>query len=486
MNRIVITSLSLILLLAKLNGQSIFPQKVDGCDLSEFCLDCGKPKATYNTDDFIKITDAINTKYDFKGRNGQIQLQVLVDSSGKACVLSHTDGANSQLTKDLIQYLNNSKWSPAIENDRSVNSSINILFKISDGKLLGQIKRIDIEDMTENMSNPGDPEIYNKSYQYKNAALNTYKITVWQKENSNLPNNMSQICVADQTNNIWYGTYNGFAKFDGKEIVRLNERNSPFKQKESINAMAVDKNNNKWVFTSGSLFKFDNKTWKKFDVPKTKVNDVYAIVCNDFGETLLCTDTGLIIIKNDKTEIITNKQVNQLSSNHIFYSYRDKKERLWIGTFEGSIMIDKNNKVLEFNKSETPLKETSITDAAEDEDGNIYFALYAYKSNGQRDRSEEGFAVYSKDGKWTHFNDINSGLPADHINALFYDKFEKVLWIGTNEAGLVRFDLKNNWENYHNKNSKIPSSYIFEITQDSVGNLYVATFNGLVRIAKGY
>jgi ligand-binding sensor domain-containing protein len=147
-------------------------------------------------------------------------------------------------------------------------------------------------------------------------------------------------------------------------------------------------------------------------------------------------------------------------------------------------MIDKNNKVKTFDQSETPLKETAITNAVEDENGNVYFALYAYIHSDQRDRPEEGFARLSKDGKWTHYNDINSGLPADYVNSLWYDKFEKVLWIGTNEAGLVRYDLKDGWENYHNKNSKVSSSYIFQITQDSKGNLYVATFNGMMRIAR--
>jgi ligand-binding sensor domain-containing protein len=484
MNRIIFTTLSLILSLSNLNGQNVFPQKVDNCSLSQFCLDCGELKATYDPAEFAKILDSVNAKYNFKGGKGQIGLQVLIDSSGKGCVLSHTDASNNQITKDLIQYLNSCKWNPAIDNHKPANSSINVFFKIADDKLTGQIHRVDIDAMNENMSNPGGPEVYNKSYPYKNSLLSSYDITVWRKENSDLPNDMSQICVADKDNNIWYGTYNGFVKFNGKQIIRLDEKNSPFKRNEAINAMAVDSNNIKWVFTSDSLFTFDNKAWKKFIVTGTKINDVYAISCNRFGETLICSDTGLIIIKNGRTNILTKKQVKQLPSNNIFYAFRDKKERLWIGTFEGSIMIDKNNNVVEFNKSETPLRETSITDAAEDDNGNIYFALYAYKSNGQRDRAEEGFAVYSKDGKWTHFNDTNSGLPADHINALFFDKFEKVLWIGTNEAGLVRYDLNNGWENYHNKNSKIPSSYIFEITQDKEGNLYIATFNGMTRLAK--
>ena len=86
------------------------------------------------------------------------------------------------------------------------------------------------------------------------------------------------------------------------------------------------------------------------------------------------------------------------------------------------------------------------TQMVEDEAGNIYFSLYAYGRN-ERNNPAEGLAVLSSDGSWKHFNDVNSGMPSDHINGLLYDRFEKVLWIGTNESGLVRYDLKNGWEN---------------------------------------
>lgn len=484
MKKITCIILSCSLMLTKVNGQNLFPEKVEGCQISSFCLDCGDPKANYDEDSFNQIINTISAKYNFKGASGEITFQVLVDSSGKACVLSHNDASKNALTLDLIQQLNNCKWKAAIDDKKPVASSINVVFKLADDKLSGAIQRVDLDAMNDNMSNPGTPEIYNKTFQYKNPSLSSYEIKVWQKENSDLPNDMSQLCVADKNDDIWYGTYNGFAKLEGKEIVRLNEKNSPFKEKESITKIAVDQNNNKWVFSNESLYKFDNKNWRKYPILQTKINDVYGISCNDLGETLICSDTGLIIIKDDQVKILTKKEIKELPSNQIFYAFRDKMKRLWMGTFEGSIMIDKDNKVETFNKSETPLKETSITDAVEDENGNIYFALYDYIPNEQRDRPEEGFARLSKDGKWTHYNDINSGLPADHVNSLWYDKFEKVLWIGTNEAGLVRYDLKDGWENYHNKNSKVPSSYIFQITQDSKGNLYVATFNGMMRIAK--
>jgi len=480
------TILVLLLLLAivRLHSQNLFPQTVDGCHLSQFCLDCGDPQATYESSAFMKVADLMNSKYNFKGGKGQIMLQVLVDSLGKGCVISHTDASKSSLTQDLINNLNQCTWNPAMENNKAVNSSINILFQIVDDKLTGSVERVNQQNLNENMSNPGTPVVYNKSFNYKNPSLNSYEFSVWQKKNSGLPNDMSQLCVVDNSNVVWYGTYNGFAKFDGKQFEWMNEKNSPFKKTESIEALAVDKQNNKWVFSNESLYKFDNQSWQNVPISNVKVSNVDVISCNDFGETILATDTGVVILKADKIEILTNKQIPALPSNNIFCAYRDKKGRLWIGTYEGSVMIDEKGTITDFNKTSTPIKNSSITEVAEDKDGNLYFALYAYKPHKERDVAQEGFAVFTKDGMWNHYNDSNSGLPANHINSLLYDPFENILWIGTNEAGLVRFDLKGNWENYHNQNSKVPSSYIFGMSQDSNGNIYVSTFNGMLRIHK--
>ncbi|MNV09620.1 Two component regulator propeller [compost metagenome] len=75
-------------------------------------------------------------------------------------------------------------------------------------------------------------------------------------------------------------------------------------------------------------------------------------------------------------------------------------------------------------------------------------------------------------------------MPFNHANCVLYDKNEKILWISTDRAGLVRYDLKDGWENYHNENSDIPTSYISTMTFDMNGNLYLATRQGLVKIER--
>ena len=75
-------------------------------------------------------------------------------------------------------------------------------------------------------------------------------------------------------------------------------------------------------------------------------------------------------------------------------------------------------------------------------------------------------------------------MPFNHVTKVLYDKIEKVLWIATDRAGLVRYDLKSTWENYHSDNSAIPTSYISDMAFDKDGVLYLATRQGLVKIKR--
>jgi len=121
----------------------------------------------------------------------------------------------------------------------------------------------------------------------------------------------------------------------------------------------------------------------------------------------------------------------------------------------------------------------------EDESGNVYLALYEFnpkdKSKINRD---EGIVICYPNGEIKQFTTDNSGIPFNNVSKVLYDKTEKVLWIATDRAGLVRYDLKGGWENYHNKNSEIPTSYISDMAFDNNGTLYLATRQGLVKVER--
>ena len=99
------------------NAQNIFPVKLDNCKTERFCLDCGDTKASYDEQEFSKLQDRLNKELNLQGIKGSVKFQVLVDSKGRSCVLSHTDQSNNPISLKIIEELNKfKKWVPAVTN----------------------------------------------------------------------------------------------------------------------------------------------------------------------------------------------------------------------------------------------------------------------------------------------------------------------------------------------------------------------------------
>ncbi|QKJ28548.1 hypothetical protein HQ865_01835 [Mucilaginibacter mali] len=462
-------------------AQNLFSEKIGICSDVKYCMDCGAPKATVDPFVLNDICDRMNLRYNFKGGYGSITFQVLVDSIGNSCVLSHTDVSHNQLSRELMVSLNTCIWRPARVDGKKVNASVNVMFTIADGRIRGEMVRLDLTELK-----PADnPVVYNKQYQYQNPLLSSYNFTALTKYNSPLPDNVSQASIVDKTDTLWYATTAGLVKFDGNGFFPVNGTNSPFAAAPDVSAIAVDKDNYKWIYANANVYMYNNTGagWQIFNPEQFKIGKPYSIITTATGEVFMPNSKGLLILRNGKFRLIDNQVIWQMPSNNVYYAYYDKRGRLWIGTSKGSVMIDRDQKVTSFNKTNTPLANTCITNVTEDDKGNLYFSLLACENPGN-DNDEEGLAIMTADGKWSHYNDKNSGMPANHVNALLFDKLERVLWLAVDKAGLVRFDLKGGWENYHNGNSPVPGPNVTSLAQDNKGLIYVATTNGLLMMMK--
>lgn len=471
-----------------LNAQNLFPVKLKNCKVERFCLDCGDTKAGYEEEEFLKLQEKLNQELNLKDIKGVVMFQVLVNSKGRACVLSHTDQAKSFITRKIIRELNRfKKWTPAITNGKiEKKSSINIIFKIDNNTISGQVQRVDKEAFKKSFDKPMSPEIYNETYVYKNENLNNYKITVWNSKNSNLPDNWNDHISIDKNGLIWLTVDQGLVTFDGKKFTNAEQNISDKGKYFSYSELATDNNNTKWVYAKNNIYSFDNDKWVKYDSTQIGIKFAYEIVNNSkTGELFFCTKNGITILKDGNWSKIDKNLYKDLPSDRVSFAKRDSKNRIWIGTFDGSAMIDENNQVTNFEKSPTILKGKCITSMDEDEEGNLYFTLYEFnRKNKKQVNNDEGIAIRDVNGNFKQFTTENSGMPFNHTTCVLYDKIEKVLWISSDRAGLIRYDLKGSWENYHSENSNIPTSYISSMAFDNEGNLFLATRQGLVKIER--
>ncbi len=484
-NSLVILS---IFITTQLNAQNLYPKKLDNCITNHFCLDCGDVKANIDKAKFEQLVSSLNSTNNLKGIKGKVKFQILVDSTGKGCVLSHTDVSDNVISRNIVAALNNFDGfiSAKTKEKNEERASFDMSFEIKDGTMTGKVERVDMDAFKKSFDRPNSPEIYNKDYVYKNENLKNYKITVWNSKNSNLPNNNNNHITIDKKGIIWLTIDEGLVTFDGKKF-RNAEQNITDKGKYfSYYAIETDNDNIKWVFATNNVYSYNDKKWTMYDPKEIGFDGGYEIINNPkSGEVFFCSDEGLTILQDGKWSNLNKDKIKELPSNRVTFAQRDSKNRIWIGTFSGSVLIDQTGKATNFNETETVLKGKCITSMDEDENGNLYFSLYEFdrKVPGQVN-NDEGIAIRYADGTFKQFTTSNSGMPFNHTNKVLYDKKEKVLWISTDRAGLVRYDLKDGWENYHSDNSEIPTSYISTMTFDNNGTLYLATRQGLVRIER--
>lgn len=479
----------LVAFVLNLNAQNFFSVKIDDCKTKEFCLDGGEVMASYDEEGFSKLIEKLNRELNLRGFEGIIKFQVIVNSRGRACVLSHTDQSNFGITLRIIRELNRlKKWSPAVINGEIVNkTAIVLLFEVKDNKISGHIERVDLIAYDKSFDKPTNPDIYNNTYEYKNENLKSYKITVWNSSNSNLPNNTTKNISIDNHGLIWLTVNEGLVTFDGLNFENAEQNITDKGSYFGYYALAIDNNNVKWIHGKTNIYSFDNTKWTIYDSTQIGINQASEIINNpNTSEVFFCSRKGLVIYKDGIWTSINKNKLKELPSNIVLFAKRDSEKRIWIGTLKGTVMIDENNQVINFENTRTVLKGKSIKSMDEDENGNLFFSLYEFDRKGKQiEDINEGIAIRYADETFKQYTTANSGMPNNNVSCVLYDRNEKVLWISTERAGLVRYDLiKDSWENYHNENSGIPTSSISTMTFDKEGKLYLTTNQGLVKIER--
>lgn len=472
------------LLVAPAYGQNLFPFKLDNCKTASFCLDCGDVKGGFEAVPFQEMLDEVASTYNLKSASGSIYFQVLVDDRGRGCVLSHTEQTNSAVVQTIVKKMNKFKeWTPAsADGELKDKTSINVVVTFSGGQLSGVVERVSMPDFKESLRGARKPEIYNEDYVYKNENLDNYEISFWNRENSELSNDQNDNIAVDADGVLWYTMDGGLGKMEdgvfstfGQDIHEVDENGLRY------SALAIDNKNTTWVSTSKGIYSYDG-TWHFHDPETTGINGVYKIInIESTGEVYFCSDEGLTIYQDGNWSNLDMDKIPELPSNRVYFAKKDFKGRIWIGTFSGSIMIDTDGTVIDFNKSKTPLKDRCVDAMTEDTDGNVYMGIYEFDGKGVVNR-DEGLVILSNDGEWKQYTTDNSGMPFNHIMNLVYA--DNVLWIATDRAGLVRFNLTDEWENYHSANSFIPTSYVADVRVDKNGIIYLGTRLGIVKITK--
>ncbi len=259
-----------------------------------------------------------------------------------------------------------------------------------------------------------------------NKKINQYVRQSWKTENG-LPHNTITAITQTPDGFIWLGSKEGLIRFDGREFIEFNSKNTSALKNNEIWTLLTDSKGVMWIGTNGGgLVSFLGGTFKNYN-----------------------TEDGL-------------------ADNAVWSLYEDSKGNIWVGTGGGGISVLSKNKFRTIDTG-NGLSGNYIWSITEDRNGAIWAGTDGNYVSRITEDSIRDFSTFD-------------GYPGNYTMASLTDKSGR-LWFGAAGVGVVRYDGIN-FKTFTIQDG-IPDNIIWKIIQDKAGSLWIATDGGLVKYSSG-
>ncbi|EDM34646.1 two-component system sensor histidine kinase/response [Pedobacter sp. BAL39] len=297
---------------------------------------------------------------------------------------------------------------------------------------------------------------------------------------------VSAIC-RDRQNNLWVGTHRGGVNLytPGAERFKLvqQELNKNSLSYNDVKAFFEDENGNLWIGTDGGGLNFYDRQARRFSHYKFDPfrpmslgsNAVLSITEDRFRQLWIGTWAGGLNLMNKTSGTFTRftnnpANPNSISSNYVQTTFEDSKGNLWIGTYYGGLnLMDRGSKTfsrLVQGANNTKISGENIISINEDQHQNLWIGT-----------DDGGLNCYNLNSKIITHYFLNEENRPD-LRIIFIDS-KKRLWIG--QAGLYLFNPTKNSFSIYTTKAGLSTDFIKGITEDDLGNFWIATSRGLTR-----
>jgi signal transduction histidine kinase/ligand-binding sensor domain-containing protein/DNA-binding response OmpR family regulator len=312
----------------------------------------------------------------------------------------------------------------------------------------------------------------------------------------------------DSTGILWLRVY-------GRELVKIIFQTNDFKQQRVVNSASTvadneirgifyDNKNRLWLGAkSGKLYIRQNDKWVTdllVNEPSKGLGQVYTIYQDSRGNLWFATKkNGLykaVPVNGEATKYkLFNFSANErnnsgLTSNQIYALLEDLQGRMWVGTFdEGLFLAVDEHDTVKFLHTGNAFKNypkdnfKKIRNMTLDKVGNIWIAttdgLLLLDANGDYSKVYN-YTTYSK------IPDDKESLGNNDVQFVYRDSKNR-MWLATSGGGFCQAvgehpfqSLK--FQNY-TTNDGMPNDYVLSCAEDKLGNIWLATENGLSRFS---
>ena len=265
----------------------------------------------------------------------------------------------------------------------------------------------------------------------------------------------------DKAGTMYFTTYEGISRFDGKAFTTLVAPAGAGEWKKEPDDL--------WFVgppDSGSVYRYDGKTLHRLELPKTKIGeemiarfprsqfpnvkflpyDVYTIVKDRKGNLWFGTaNAGACRFDGQSFRWLYEKHLTDISGGGSFgirSIHEDRSGAFWICNTRYRFLIDPKDvpdagKDLVTYKRETGIEGLSELDGAD----RVYFMSVVEDEKGALWMASYGFGVRRYDGKTTTHYPIKDGDKVITLFSITQDN-RGDLWLGTHEAGAFKFNGK--------------------------------------------
>ncbi len=334
--------------------------------------------------------------------------------------------------------------------------------------------------------------------------LKQFRFTTYRHQpddSTTLSCNNINILLCDSQKRLWIGTWGG-------TLDMLDPRRRAFRHFRliyapdsalSITALTQDSTGNIWVGMDGGVFRVDEQRGiilpvlpELRDISASRQLNIFCLSTDENNRIWIGTSVGLFILKPETGRvfpvIIKISGYHKIDSRTITAVYPEKGGPVWLGTPQGEIFrikqvesTDSNTflaqgiRLVPRNELGEPIQINWIRTIFADRSGNIWFGTFG-QGLIKALRVDMDYQILRK-----HVND-STGLSHNFVRTVFEDS-RRCLWIGTIGGGLNCYNPQTGRITHYGhsgeRDDDLISNYVFQIVEDSTGNLYIATDHGI-------
>jgi ligand-binding sensor domain-containing protein/class 3 adenylate cyclase len=293
------------------------------------------------------------------------------------------------------------------------------------------------------------------------------------KEGLSSPNVYS--ILEDSRGNLWFGTTNGLNCYNGQYFTRYTTEEGL--SSNWIHSMLEDSKGNLWFGTyGGGVNRYDGHSFTHFTTKEGLLNNTLSHPMLEDSQGNLWFGTRRGVNRFDGKSFLHFTTKEGLSDNYVMSMLEDRQGYIWFGTYRGGVnRYDPyaNNGQGNFTHftTEQGLSHNGVNSMMEDKRGNLWFGTRGGGANCYDPNANEG------QGSFTYFT-TNEGLSHNWVFNMLEDS-QGNLWFGTNGGGVNRYNpslvsVHNNFT-YFTTEEGLSYNDVRFILEDSQGDMWFAT-----------